>query len=455
MLDLAGAAVAVALGLGAALFLAPAGVSPVARWGIGVLLAVAVLYGFRLLEGAAREETPRRAGGSGAEWLAGLREGAADQGEIQALGTWFLEEIAPVLGVDDAQLTLYYDQPFALEATHIRRLNGRTSIAVERVSEMEPWEGGEGGDDTGGLTPATAAHSEMLICRERLVGILMLGGKRSGEPFGEAEKALLSDVVPIITLAADHVMMLRSAAEANEKLLATEKLASIGQLATGIAHEMRNPLTSMKMNLQGLGRATGLSDRDRRRVQISLDEIERLNNIVGDLMNLARRTPLNLVPIDLDHLFRRSLRSIEAETASRKILVETECEKDLPEIRGDEDRLMQALINLILNAAQALEEGGRITLRAERYGAGVELQVSDTGPGIPKPLQRDIFNPFFTTKAGGTGLGLANVHKIAQEHGGEVEVSSEEGVGTTFFLRLPPEPPSPLEDPAALRVLPT
>ncbi|MCB2199328.1 hypothetical protein KQI63_07980 [bacterium] len=363
-----------------------------------------------------------------------------------------LSHLEELFQIDDMQLTLYYDQPFALEVTHLHRKDGKILKDVERVREDEPnIDLGDG--ET--LTPLTAAVTEVLTHRDRLVGLLLLGEKKDGKPLSSAEVELLGDLVPVIASGVDQVVMIRHLSETNQRLFESEKLVSIGQLASGIAHEIRNPLTSIKMNLQGLRKTANLADRNERRIQISLDEIGRLDAIVTELMSFARRTKLVVQPTTAQYLIEQSLELAESELQDRNIQAIVEIDEDAPEIRADDNRLIRALLNLIINAAQAMEEGGTIRLAALAYGAGLEIQVEDEGPGISEELRREVFNPFFTTKAQGTGLGLANALKFVQEHGGELDYTTEIGAGTTFSLRLPPSPPSHLDDPSALKVVPT
>jgi len=371
---------------------------------------------------------------------------------IEEAAQIILDGVEAMLDVPESQLTLYYDQPFALEVTHLHLKEGTVHKTVERVREDDP--GLELGDEAG-LTPVTAEHTEVLTHRDRLVGLLLLGKKRGGGEFTNAELELLEELIPIIASSIDLVVMIRHLSETNQRLFENEKLVSIGQLASGIAHEIRNPLTSIKMNLQGLRKSAKLNDRNQRRVQISLDEIDRLDAIVTELMSFARRTKLVVQPTRAEYLIDETLGLVESELKEREIKTIVEIEEDAPEIRVDTNRIIRALLNLVINAAQAMGTGGVIHLRGIAYGAGLEIQVSDEGPGIATELHRELFNPFFTTKAQGTGLGLANALKFAQEHGGELDFVTEIGVGTTFSLRLPPAPPSHLDDPTALKVVPT
>jgi len=381
-----------------------------------------------------------------------MRDEIAQCRDVFELAQRVLAIVQREFNVEDVQLTFYYDQPFALEVTHLRRTGELMQRVIARVREDEP---DALSDEEDVLTPLTAGHTEVLTHRERLVGLLLLGSQRSSKSWKTRDLELIAEISPVIASGADQVMMVRHINETNQRLFESDKLISIGQLASGIAHEIRNPLTSIRMNLQGLNRRAKLSDKDKQRVQISLDEINRLDDIISEIMQFARRTKLEVAPVKAESLIKTAISMARSELDQRNIEVITRFQKGLPVIRADENRLIRVVINLLINAAQAMGKGGRITITAEPFGTGIEVMVIDQGPGIPKELRRDIFNPFFTTKADGTGLGLANALKFVQEHGGELDFTTEVGEGTTFSLRLPPSPPVHLDDPSALRVLPT
>jgi len=367
------------------------------------------------------------------------------------LGKCLLEEVLKLFQVRDAQLTLYYDLPIGLEVTHIRQTDSKVVTDVKRVREDEF---SREVDDNRFLSPQDAHVSEMMTHRGRLVGMLLLGSKEADSFPGKINQELMREFITVVSAAIDQLMMRRRVSETNQKLFENEKLISIGQLASGIAHEIRNPLSSLQINLQGLSKVETLTKRDKQRIKICLEEIRRLDEIVGEVVSFAKRTRLEVAPTNAARLIEKSLELAQAEAEKLQIQIHKEIDPHLPQILADESRLIRVLLNLILNAIQAMEVGGRLELRAEPYLNGIEIQVTDNGHGIPKELQREIFNPFFTTKAEGTGLGLANAQKSIQEHGGEIEVISESGKGTTFSIHLPAEPPPPLEDSSPLHLFP-
>lgn len=219
-----------------------------------------------------------------------------------------------------------------------------------------------------------------------------------------------------------------------------EQMAYVGKLSASLSHEIRNPLSAIKMNLQILARKLNLDGNDSRRLEITVHEVSRLEGILRQLLDTARPLTVNLAPVDASSLARGCVELLRAKIHERNVEIAEQYPKALPLIMLDAGKVEQALINLLLNAIDATPEGGRITVWVRTSGQKdrhLELGVRDTGAGIDRNRMSQLFTPFSTTKSHGSGLGLSNVKRIVQAHSGKVEVRSRKGRGASFVLRFP------------------
>lgn len=220
----------------------------------------------------------------------------------------------------------------------------------------------------------------------------------------------------------------------------SERLATVGQLAAGIAHEIRNPLASISGSIELLSQSAPTSDDDRALMAIVLREIDRLNLLITELLEYANPRPRALAPVDLAVVIDDVSAVLRQDRSWGPVTVTATAAPPLA-LTGDAAQLRQVLWNLARNACEAAAAGGgHVELRGARTADAVVLEVTDDGPGVAPEHVAHIFDPFFTTKRKGTGLGLATCHAIVAEHGGTIEVDSKVGRGTTFTVRLPPAP---------------
>lgn len=225
-----------------------------------------------------------------------------------------------------------------------------------------------------------------------------------------------------------------------EKLTRAEHLAEIGQLAASLAHEIKNPLAGISGAIQIIRDEMQADDPQQAIVTEILAQIGRLDATVKDLLQYARPTPPRLTAISLDQVVQRVLKVLQKGPALQRIRVEyTEGAVDAC-VRADDAQIEQLLINLILNAAHASDDGGKIRVAVGEDISSVRLTVKDFGTGMAKEVCSQAFEPFFTTKAKGTGLGLSICRRIVEVHGGSIELRSREGAGTTVTVRLPCRP---------------
>ncbi|MGD9238604.1 MAG: ATP-binding protein [Desulfobacterales bacterium] len=219
----------------------------------------------------------------------------------------------------------------------------------------------------------------------------------------------------------------------------SQRLASVGRLAAGVAHEIRNPLSSIK------GFATYFKERypdrpdDQQTADIMIHEVDRLNRVVGQLLEFARPVPVKRQPISLQDLLKDSIRLIEDRAAQKNISIQTRNDTGIDAAWGDPDRINQILLNLYLNAIDSMQNGGELNVELSSEGDGEEIciKISDSGGGINPEHLSKVFDPYFTTKSTGTGLGLAIAHNIVEAMDGSIKVESDKKRGTTFSVRIP------------------
>jgi signal transduction histidine kinase len=224
----------------------------------------------------------------------------------------------------------------------------------------------------------------------------------------------------------------------------TERQAFVGTLAAGLAHEMRNPLSTLRMHLELLKEdwASPVTERERagaRRLDGILQETKRLEDTLADFLRFAVKQQLQRAPVDLVTMIRELTDFVGPNLQRHGLRLESSCAPDLPILQADPGLLRHAVLNLLLNACEASRAGDTVTLRAERDGRQVAIRVVDRGTGIePQHLER-IFEVYFSTKPSGTGLGLPTAKRIVEQHGGTISVESAPSRGSTFTIRLPVE----------------
>ncbi|MBI5500490.1 MAG: hypothetical protein HY907_09615 [Deltaproteobacteria bacterium] len=235
--------------------------------------------------------------------------------------------------------------------------------------------------------------------------------------------------------------------EVRARFTALERLAIVGELASVVAHEIRTPLNSLAISSQRVARLLradpgGDPTKAREIVEAQLNEIRRIDRFIEDYLRLVRMPKASRRPEDLNALVADVLRFIEVEQQRRPIRFLRELDPDLPDAEIDADKIRQVLLNLLVNAIQAMPDGGEITVSTRRIDGELELSVTDDGPGVRPEHQPKLFEPFFTTKEKGTGLGLAICARLVNEHGGTITCESAPGRGATFRVRLPLRAPA-------------
>ena len=260
-----------------------------------------------------------------------------------------------------------------------------------------------------------------------------------------------SEAVPISVSASEirdedglflgHLYILRDIAEVKRlqaEVQRNERLTALGNLAAGVAHEIRNPLSSIKGLASFLASKMTPGGAEEDAAKTMAFEVNRLNRVVSALLQFARPSAIALTSTDINDVIIRALRLADSDISSRGITVRFKPDTEFPPVNINAERMTQALLNLFLNAVQAMEQGGILGVRMEKKDDGMfAIVVTDTGKGMDKKTLAAIFTPYFTTKGAGTGLGLPIVHQIVEGHAGKISVASTPGVGSVFTMLLP------------------
>ena len=295
---------------------------------------------------------------------------------------------------------------------------------------------------------------------------------RDIEVFHPAHRILNFYVVPLMAEDDDkpghrehagYALIMRDFTERHreaQETLESERVAALQLLAAGVAHEIGNPLNSLTIHLQLLERRLRKLPEEQRDqfaepLAIAQEEIKRLDTIVTQFLRAIRPAPLHRAPHDLNSLIRDAAEFLDPELKSRNILLELDLAPGLPVLDLDQDQLKQAFYNIIKNASEAMKQGGLLKIRTGADGEWINITFSDTGGGMTQETMARVFEPYFTTKKTGSGLGLMITQRIVRAHGGEVVLESDPGRGLRLTIRLPRHdrqvqmlPPAPLPLPA-------
>jgi len=285
-----------------------------------------------------------------------------------------------------------------------------------------------------------------------IVGVIMaLYARRVLEPLARvtlrAQAVAGGDLTPRPVVASDDEIgelaqtfeaMVSAIARANAELLAAERLATIGKMAAHVTHEIRNPLSSLALNVELLEEEVGEGAEAKALIRAIKNEVDRLTALSERYLSVGRRKPPRVEKEDIGQVCRDALDFVRADLERHAIAVSLAIDESLPPLSVDEGQIRQALYNLLRNAREAMPEGGTIVLGARADGTrGVEITVQDEGSGIDPEKREHLFEPFFTTKAHGTGLGLVITREIVEAHGGTIRCEAREPKGTTFSMYLP------------------
>ena len=326
----------------------------------------------------------------------------------------------------------------------VQRLTGSQEGVVKEELEMAQ-------DKTFGLQVAEkmgeldAEISVPIISKEKLIGILNLGHKEGKEIYSSEDLELLSTLANQAAIAIENARLYENLKQSQDTLRRADRLSSLGLLTAGLAHEIRNPLVAIRTFTQLLPERYNDAEFREGFQGLALKEVDRICGLINDLLSFARPSRPNVAEENMNDVVDGIARILETEAKEKGVEITRDFGLNLPKVWIDREQMKQVFMNLILNAIQAMREGGSIFIstrlisrdEAGHSGQFVQVEVRDTGIGIPAENLDHIFDPFFTSKDEGSGLGLSISHQIVQEHGGYVTVESKVGVGTTFFINLP------------------
>ena len=326
----------------------------------------------------------------------------------------------------------------------IQRLTGSQEGIVKEELEMAQ-------DKISGLRVAEkmseleAEISVPIISKEKLIGILNLGHKEEKEIYSSEDLELLSTLTNQAAIAIENARLYENLKQSQDTLRRADRLSSLGLLTAGLAHEIRNPLVAIRTFTQLLPERYNDAEFREGFQGLALKEVDRICGLINDLLSFARPSRPNVAEENMNDVVDGIARILETEAKEKGVEITRDFGLNLPKVWIDREQMKQVFMNLILNAIQAMREGGSIFIstrlisrdEAGHSGQFVQVEVRDTGIGIPAENLDHIFDPFFTSKDEGSGLGLSISHQIVQEHGGYVTVESKVGVGTTFFINLP------------------
>lgn len=290
-----------------------------------------------------------------------------------------------------------------------------------------------------------AEISVPIVSKQKLIGILNLGHKEGREIYSNEDLELLSTLANQAAIAIENARLYENLKQSQHTLRRADRLSSLGLLTAGLAHEIRNPLVAIRTFTQLLPERYDDAEFREGFQGLALKEVDRICGLITDLLSFARPSRPNVAEENLNDVVESIARILETEAKEKGVEITREFSANLPKAWIDREQMKQVFMNLILNAIQAMKEGGSIYILTRPYskneggepGQFVQVEIRDTGVGIPEENLDHIFDPFFTSKDEGSGLGLSISHQIVQEHGGYVTVESKIGSGTSFFINLP------------------
>jgi len=331
---------------------------------------------------------------------------------------------------------------FAAEHPLLRWLSERGEPTLRHEIEFRD---GAGAFASNVLDPIRSNGWEVvvpLITGSALIGFLALGRRTDLSAYTSGDLDLLGTVADQASVALENARLYEELRRSRDIINRAGRLSALGTLAAGIAHEIRNPLVSIQTFFQLAPHRIADEEFMTSFLRLAEAEVQRISSLITELLSFAKSPATSVGEVDIEEIIERTLTLLVPQARAQNVALVRGSAVSLPQVLIDPDQIMQVLINLVLNAIQATAPGGTVTVETRmtdhQSGRFCQIEVRDTGSGIPFELREAIFNPFFTTKDRGTGLGLPIAHRIVAEAGGFLTVESVEGQGSQFFVHLPP-----------------
>jgi signal transduction histidine kinase len=339
---------------------------------------------------------------------------------------------------------LFKEMVLTREDPLVRRLTTKHEGIIKEEFEMSHNDDGKG-PIVERMRQLEAEISVPIVSKEKLIGILNLDHKEEREIYSNEDLELLSTLANQAAIAIENARLYENLKQSQDTLRRADRLSSLGLLTAGLAHEIRNPLVAIRTFTQLLPERYEDAEFREGFQGLALKEVDRICGLINDLLSFARPSKPNVAQEDMNDVVEGIARILESQAKEKAVEISRDFGADLPKVWIDREQMKQVFMNLILNAIQAMKGGGSIyvsTRQITKSEAGqsarfVQVEVRDTGVGIPEDNLDHIFDPFFTSKDEGSGLGLSISHQIVQEHGGYVTVESKIGKGTSFFVNIP------------------
>jgi signal transduction histidine kinase len=292
------------------------------------------------------------------------------------------------------------------------------------------------------MSSLEAEVSIPLISKSKLIGMINLSHKFNKDVYYQEDIDLLTTLANQTAIAIENARLFEDLKKSKSYIRRADRLASLGTLTAGLAHEIRNPLVAIKTLTQLLPERVDDEEFRSHFLNIAAGEVERISHLVNELLDFARPSAPKLEFEDVNGILDGMILLVSTESKKKNIQIEKQYAPNLPSIKVDREQIKQVFLNVLLNAIEATPGRGKITVRTRsilKPGGEPYLQVEfkDTGCGIPQEYLEEIFNPFYTTKTTGSGLGLSISNQIVRDHKGYIDVESQKDKGTSFFINLP------------------